>query len=298
MTAQWIPDIDDDDEDPVRSRHSRGADRIAEMLAQIPVVSRKEHIREFAQNYHAGQHATYLGPSGRGKTKLMGQHLVATLRRHKEMEGRILHGKIKGRDETIIKLSAEGFPITTGSELTRMDKIRWNLRNKNKRRLGFISRPLTRPMGSADSDDDLTERENSLLHKVFRRTIYKSYHAKKKKPVILVCDEAHQLHNDLKLRKACEAPLMRGRPVCGVWSLVQRGRYVSYMVYDQAEHVFIFYDPDIDNQRRYAEIGGVDPMLLRELSQKLTSKTAADGSTYSQCIYFRRSGNHIVIVDT
>lgn len=261
--------------------------------SRVPIISRKEFVKKFGEEYHAGQHATWLGPSGRGKTKLAGQCLISVLRKHKEIEGRVLHGKIKGRDKTIEDLSRRGFPITTKSELS------WYRKYISKRdRLGYIVRPLTKPEGSPDSKDNLTERENLHLRREFRRTIYRSYHAKKKHPVILFVDEAHQTHNDLKLRKDCEGPLMRGRPVCGVWSLVQRGRYVSYMVYDQAEHVFIFYDPDIDNQRRYSEIGGVDPQLLRDLSKKLKTKTVADGSTISQCIYFRRSGNQLCIVDT
>lgn len=263
--------------------------------ADVPVIPRKEFIRQFGRDYHAGQHVTFLGPSGRGKTKLGGQCLVAVLRAHREIEGRILHGKIKGRDTTILDLARRGFPITTKSELSRVDKLKWAMGNKTAR-LGYIVRPLTKPEGN-DKNGEFTERENDHLRRVFAKTIYRSYHAPKKKPVILFVDEAHQAHNDLKLRKACEGPLMRGRPVCGVWSLIQRGRYVSYMVYDQAEHLFIFYDPDVDNQRRYSEIGGVDPQVLKDLSAQLQTKTVADGSTISQCIYFRRSGDYLAIVD-
>lgn len=266
----------------------------------VPVVPRKEHIREFASNYHAGQHVTFLGPSGRGKTRLCGELLVATLKKHPEIEGRILHGKIKGRDNTIEELAHRGFPITTESNLGFWDKFKYAVRKpKGQKRLGYIVRPLTKPEGSANSDskDEPTDKENLHLRRVFRRTIYRSYHAPKKHPVALVVDEAHQAHNDLKLRKACEGPLMRGRPVCGVWSLLQRGRYVSYMVYDQAEHVYIFADPDKSNQERYSEIGGVDAAFLKQLSKKLKTYTAPDGSTYSQCIYFRRSGDYLAIVD-
>ena len=70
----------------------------------------------------------------------------------------------------------------------------------------------------------------------------------------------------------------------------------SYHVYDQAEHVFIFYDPDRDNQRRYSEIGDVDPVRLVELTRQLETRTVADGSTISEALYFRRSGNQLSIV--
>jgi hypothetical protein len=258
----------------------------------VPVIPRKEHIRDFARNYKAGQHATFLGPTGRGKTKLAGQLLVATCRAHRNIRASILHGKIKGRDKTIGQLSKQGFPISTRATLSMYQRVRY------RERYGHIVRPLTHPEGKADDKLGPTERENEHLRREFRDAIYRGYHAKKKQPVILFIDEAHQAHNDLKLRKDCEGPLMRGRPVCGVWSLVQRGRYVSHMVYDQAEHVYIFYDATKDNQERYAEIGGVDHKLLIALSRRLKTATAPDGSTYSQCIYFRRSGDVLAIVDT
>jgi len=81
-----------------------------------------------------------------------------------------------------------------------------------------------------------------------------------------------------------------------MWSLVQRGRFVSYHVYDQAEHVFMFYDPDRNNQQRYSEIGDVDAKELVALSRQLNTQTVADGSTISEALYFRRSGNQLAIV--
>jgi energy-coupling factor transporter ATP-binding protein EcfA2 len=261
---------------------------LAVKASSVPVMSRKDFLAMFGREYHPGQHVTFLGPSGRGKTRLCGEMLKAVLR---HMRGRItvavLHGKIKGRDNTISDLSkSANLPIT---EQSRPSLYSRKVRHRNAN--GFIVRPLTKP-GNTSAE------ENSLLQKRFRGTIHKAYHAKMKKPVILVVDEAHQAHNDLKLKGDCEAPLMRGRPVCGVWSLIQRGRYVSYMVYDQAEWMIIFYDPTVDNQRRYSEIGGVDPQLLIELSRRLKTKTAPDGSTYSQAICFRRSGDMLFIVDT
>lgn len=252
-----------------------------------PVISRKEFIRKFAAEYHAGQHVTYLGPSGRGKTRLAGEMAGAVVRRHPEIQIRCLHGKIKGRDQTIEQF-ARSAHLTIGPD----SEPTWTQQHVTKRKShGHVVRPLEHPGSSA-------KEENALLAGRFRATIHQAYHTSAKRPVILLVDEAHQTHTDLKLRTECEGPLMRGRPVCGVWSLVQRGRYVSYMVYDQAEHLLIFYDPDRDNQRRYSEIGGVDPAVLIGLSRQLKTRTVADGSTISQAIYFRRSGNYLAIVDT
>jgi energy-coupling factor transporter ATP-binding protein EcfA2 len=253
----------------------------------VPVISRKEFIRMFAKDYKPGQHLTALGPSGRGKTTLVGDLAGATVRAHPGIDLRVLHGKIKGRDKTIEKL-AKAARLTIGPD----HEPTWTQKHITKRdSRGHIVRPLEHAGANAES-------ENDLISGKFRKGIHDAYHRSAKKPIILLVDEAHQAHNDLKLRKDLEAPLMRGRPVCGVWSLVQRGRYVSYMVYDQAEYLLIFYDPDRDNQKRYSEIGGVDPHVLIELSRKLKTKTVADGSTISQALFFRRAGDFLAIVDT
>lgn len=256
-------------------------------VPHVPVIPRKDFIRDFGREYHAGMHVTFLGPSGRGKTFLAAQCLKSAITHHPEIEALVLHGKIAGRDDTILKMSKDAnLPITDVYPPTA-----YNAKVRYRKRRGWIIRPLKHT-------EETPELENEKIAKHFRKAIHKGYNSSRKKPVIVVVDEAHQAHNDLKLRKNLEGPLMRGRPVCGVWSIVQRGRHVSYMVYDQAEWVFIFYDPDRDNQRRYSEIGGVDPRVLIELSRRLKTQTAKDGSTISQCLAFRRSGDKLVIVDT
>jgi energy-coupling factor transporter ATP-binding protein EcfA2 len=253
---------------------------------EIDIIPRKKFIRDFGQNYHPGQHVTFLGPTGRGKTTLAGQLLISVTRHQPKIKAIILHGKIKGRDTTIEKLSKAGkFPIISTWPASTYSK-----RIKHRDRRGYILRPL-------ESVGNSPDEENALLSGEFRRAIHSGYGTSNKAPVILVVDEAHQAHHELKLKTACEGPLTRGRPVCGEWSLLQRGRYASMLVYDQAEHVFIFHDPVRDNQQRYSEIGGVDPKLLIDLSRQLKTATVADGSTISQALYFRRSGDYLAIVD-
>ena len=254
-------------------------------MTDVEHIARKPFVREFGRNYHAGQHVTFLGPSGRGKTRLAGQLLVSVKQHHEEIRSVILHGKIAGRDLTIERLARQTNTPIVAHYPPR--GVRERVRARNAR--GVILRPLKKTA-------DTPAEENAILREQYRRAIHAGYQAKHKHPIILVVDEAHQTHNDLKLMRDCEGPLMRGRPVCGMWSLVQRGRYVSYHVYDEAEHVFIFYDPDKPNQERYSEIGDIDKNLLIDLSRQLEKKTVADGSTISEALYFRRSGNQLSIV--
>jgi len=158
---------------------------------------------------------------------------------------------------------------------------------RDHKRNGYVLRPI-HTMKDPEADDE-NVGEN------FKRAILDNYRSKK--PVITFVDEAHHVHNDLKLKKTIEAPLMRGAPHNGVWSLIQRGRYVSYQCYCAPEHLFLFYDPDIDNQRRYSEIGGVDPNFLLRLSGTLKTYRTKNGQTISECIYIRRSGPYICVVD-
>lgn|SRR5487761_16215 len=252
-----------------------------ETRPRVETASRQEFLDEFRQDYKPGQHVTLIGPTGRGKTTLGGQMLIkVTSPEHKAV---ILHGKIKGRDRTIPKLAEAGNYRITDHWPPRYDP-------RDRKRNGYIVRPLNKP-------GETNEQETAILRQHFRSAIRDNYHAKAKNPRITVLDESHQAQHDLKLKTDIESPLMRGAPDNAVWNFVQRGRFVSYHCYDAAEHLIIFYDSDLSNQKRYSEIGDVDPEEIVYLTQNLETKRVADGRTISQALYIRRGGG-MYIVDT
>ena len=123
----WEYDDPDDDDDD------------GEFDLNIPVIPRKPFIKEFAANYYAGQHATFLGPSGRGKTQLAGELAGASVRRQPEIQIRALHGKIRGRDKTI-----EKFAKAADLTMSAYPEPTWLQRRVTRRKShGHIVRPLS-----------------------------------------------------------------------------------------------------------------------------------------------------------
>jgi hypothetical protein len=152
---------------------------------------------------------------------------------------------------------------------------------------GYVLRPH---QSLRNLDDD-----NANVRRQFRAAMISNYASKK--PVITVVDEAHHVQNDMGLRKEYEAPLMRGAPINAEWSLIQRGRFMSYHAYDAPEHLFIFYDPDASNVKRYSEIGGVDPQYVQHVVRNLNTYRSENGGTISECLYIKRSGPEMMIID-
>lgn len=245
----------------------------------VPVISRGEFFEEW--DYGPGQHVTMLGPTQRGKTTLCLQLLQSKISpQHKAV---ILAGKPPGRDPTMEQHAAQALNLRVIEE--------WppNYRYNDKKKNGYVLRPK-QTMKDLDVD-------NENVRQQFRKAMMANYAAKPNKPVITVVDETHHVHNDMKLKKEYEAPLMRGAPVNAEWSLIQRGRNISYHAYSAPEHLFIFADPDKENRRRYSEIGGVDPRYLERLSETLKTYKTKKGNAISECIYIRRSGPEIMIID-
>jgi len=245
---------------------------------EIDVVSRKEFLQDWKQNYGPGQHVTMLGPTQRGKTTLGLQLLSASV--SPEHKAVIFAGKPKGRDKTMAE-AADKLNMRVVEE--------WppGYSYKDRKRNGYVLRPH---QGMKDLDKD-----NANIREQYRKALMSNYASQR--PVISFVDEAHHVQNDLRLKSEYEAALMRGAPVNAQWSLIQRGRYMSYLAYDAPEHIFIFYDPDLSNRKRYSEIGGVDPKYLEAVTEELKTYRGKNGNTISEALYVRRSGPELMIVE-
>jgi len=245
------------------------------------VLSREEFLEQFSREYASGQHVTLLGPTQRGKTTLCHQMLAAVI--SPEHKCVILAGKPPMRDPVMNKV-AEGLDLVIVENWPPTAYEQYKCRKRN----GYVLRPR-------QSLKDL-DMDKSNVSGNFRRAMLDNYASSK--PVITVCDEAHLIQNEYGLRKEYEAPLMRGAPHNAQWSLIQRGRFMSYLAYDAPEWILIAYDPDLSNQKRYAEIGGVDPKFLQALLPTLRTHRGNDGrSTVSEFLCIRRSGPELFIVD-
>lgn len=252
----------------------------------IDVVPRKTFLSEFGRDYGNGQHVTLIGPTQRGKTTLALEMVQRVI--NEKRKTLILAGKPAGRDHTM---------ASAGEKLRLKYITSWPPENEviGSRDLknGFILRPLTKPSIDPDADE-------AALRTQFRNGMVAAYASQKPlgKPCILFVDEAQLVQNDLHLKSEYEAPLTRGAPDVAVWSLIQRGRYISYHAYNAPEHLILFYDPDITNVRRYAElIGGVDPKFIAQVVTQLKLYRVPTGGTISEALYIKRSGPEMFIVN-
>jgi hypothetical protein len=269
--AEWFNTPADDDHDGPSYR-------------MPPLLTRKEFLSRFKKDYKPGQHVTGIGPTQRGKSRLCQEMLKQVLSEF--LKAGVLVGKPPGRERTWSDDAAKQLQLVVVSEWPPTIAQQYQI----KRRHGFLLRPKHTLKDPAADDANIARQ--------FKSGILRNYSQTKKVKWITVVDETHQAQVDLGLKKECEAPLMRGAPDNAMWSLVQRARNISYLCYDSPEHILIFRDDDRSNQQRYSEIGGVDAGYLSYVVRNLKTERVKSGGTISQCVYFRRSGSEIYLVDT
>lgn len=123
-------------------------------------------------------------------------------------------------------------------------------------------------------------RDDPMLYREFRQAILGSY---KKGSRLIFADEILGL-TDLGLERELNAIWTRARTMgTSLWGASQRPANIPLNAYSQAGHIFLGLTPDDRDRKRYAEIGGVDPVLV---------KTVVMGLSRFQFLYIRRYGRN------
>jgi hypothetical protein len=219
------------------------ADRAGAVLR----VPRQEFLTSYWA-YAPGEHVSVLAPTQWGKTTLLYQLLQMSSR--PELPGVVLAGK--PRDAVLTDWTRQlGYKLVRtwppAPALPGMRKPNgWTLWPKLK---GDFA------------------RDNAVLRFEFHKAIQDSYNKGNR---ILYGDEMWGIAEELGLEADAIAVWSRGAAMgCGLWAGTQKPSHVPLWMYSQAYHLFLGNDPDEGARKRFGEIGGVDPLLVRDITERL-----------------------------
>lgn len=234
---------------------------------------------EFADNYYQyepGNHELHAGPTRRGKSTLI--HRLAKSTATQELPHYVIQSKPK--DAIIAK-----FTNISGFKLIRDYPPKASLKDmyEDKPR-GYVLHPQ---FGSFDED---RTRVREIIRKLLADRYLKGIKGEK---CVIIADDLPNLSLYYQLdEEMTQHVTMSGAMGVGIKGAVQKptgAGKTSLWLYGACEHAFIFSDPDKRNRERYGEIGGVDPKLVERVSLALDPY---------QCLYFKRSGGYMCIVDS
>lgn len=239
----------------------------------ITTFGRREFLEDI-WDYKPGDHVTLCGRTQSGKTTL-GFQLLARI--PPEIVPIVM--VMKPYDETVTKWTKRlGYKRTA-----TWPPLRANRRMpKDYRPPGWVAWPN---LGNIDTDVSTTR---SLFHKVLADS-YAQAARRGREPRALFVDEIVAVANRLKLSGQLELLWMQGSGMgVGLWAAAQRPFSLPQHALSQAVHLFLHRDDDKRNRERFAEIGGVDPDFVMDITANMREH---------QFLYIARLGYHMAIVD-
>lgn len=243
---------------------ARTQTRSATPRQSVKLIDRK-HFIERHWRYRAGEHVSFIGPTGSGKTYLMLPLLAKSV--SEELPGFLT--VMKPRDKTVgdFLKAHEGWKrILTYPPPPSI----------GKKPVGYVVWPHHTNNPVADE-----ERHKQIFSDLHRDRYVKG-------DCIICDDEAVSLVREMKLGPDLIRIWTKGRSIgAGEWAATQRPAMVPLEMYDMAEHLFLAYDPDKRNRDRFAEIGGVDPEVIAAVVEVLPK---------FHWLYIRRSDRTMCVV--
>lgn len=211
------------------------------MTVAVPQSSSVESVpwADFLRDFEwwQGEHMALIGPTKSGKTTL-GRELMAKARKDHTHPWQVVVAT-KKRDELLNTFKSDGF--------VRMEK--WNVPDAEL----YPKVMLAPKLPSASQKGEQRREIESALTGIYNQGGW-----------LVLLDETKHIAKYLSLESEIELLLHQGRSEgVTVISAVQRPRHVPLMVYDQADHIFMWESRDHRIRERLSEIGGkVDPDLI------------------------------------
>ena len=201
----------------------------------LPVTPWDTFYRYFERSWHQGEHVSYIGPTGSGKTTLA--LAILPIRRY------CVALATKPKDATMDALARSGWRKTET----------W----PPPRRVGASNERVI--LWPKINDLSLATRGNQQ-HQI-QRALEDCYGAG---GWTVFADELHYLVKQLGLGPLLEAYWTQGRSI-GLTLVggTQRPAHIPLMAYDQATHLFFYRDNDETNLRRIGGLGGLNSRDIR-----------------------------------
>lgn len=214
----------------------------------VKLVARRRFL-DSTWVYRPGEHVSFIGPTGSGKTQLALELLSRSAR--EELPAYVT--VMKARDKTL------------GDFLRAHDRWKRTLTFPPPMVLPGKDRPvgyLVWPHHTNDPEAD-DVRHEEIFHRMHRQLYVKGDN-------IIFDDEVVSLVREMNMKPNLTRIWTKGRSIgVGLWAATQRPAMVPLEMYDQAQHLFLGPIKDKRSQDRFGEISGVDADLVVAVVKQL-----------------------------